>query len=95
MLMYLALKKAGVPAELHVYATGGHGFGLRPSDHPCSTWPERCEEWMQDQGILPPGIEMTRNIPHAFLPGESRASTPSVRSRRPRPIHGVRPRKEK
>ena len=36
---FLALKKAGVPAELHVYASGGHGFGLRPSDKPCSTWP--------------------------------------------------------
>lgn len=51
-LMYLALKKAGVPAELHVYATGGHGFGLRPSDKPCSTWPQRCEAWMRSQGLL-------------------------------------------
>ena len=50
--MYLALKKAGVPAELHVYATGGHGFGLRPSDKPCSTWPQRCEAWMRSQGLL-------------------------------------------
>ena len=49
---YLALKKAGVPAELHVYASGGHGFGLRPSDKPCSTWPQRCAEWMKDQGLL-------------------------------------------
>jgi acetyl esterase/lipase len=50
--MYLALRKAKVPAELHVYATGGHGFGLRPSDHPCSTWPDRCAAWMKSQGIL-------------------------------------------
>ena len=52
--MYLALKKAGVPAELHVYASGGHGFGLRPSDKPCSTWPQRCADWMKDQGLLKP-----------------------------------------
>ena len=50
--MYLALKKVGVAAELHIYATGGHGFGLRPSDKPCSTWPERCGEWLKSQGWL-------------------------------------------
>ncbi len=49
---FLALKKAGVPAELHVYASGGHGFGLRPSDKPCSTWPARCADWMRAQGLL-------------------------------------------
>jgi acetyl esterase/lipase len=49
ILMYLALKKAGVPAELHVYSAGGHGFGLRPSDKPASTWPKRCEEWLRTQ----------------------------------------------
>ena len=51
---YLALKRAGVPAELHSYAAGGHGFGMRPSDRPASTWPKRCEEWMREQGILKP-----------------------------------------
>ncbi len=50
--MYLALKQAGVPAELHVYGNGGHGFGLRPSEHPCSTWPQRCEQWMRSRGLL-------------------------------------------
>ena len=50
--LYLALKHAGVPAELHIYATGGHGFGLRKSDKPCSTWPQRCEEWLKGRGIL-------------------------------------------
>ncbi|WP_165250951.1 alpha/beta hydrolase [Paludisphaera soli] len=52
--MYSALKKAGVPAELHIYATGGHGFGLRPSEHPCSTWPRRCEEWLRTSKLLEP-----------------------------------------
>ena len=50
--MYLALKRAGVPADLHVYASGGHGFGMRPSDKPAATWPKRCEEWLRDQGVL-------------------------------------------
>jgi acetyl esterase/lipase len=52
--LYLALKRAGVPAELHIYTTGGHGYGLRPSDNPCSTWPQRCEEWLRNQKILRP-----------------------------------------
>jgi acetyl esterase/lipase len=50
--MYLALKRAGVPAELHVYASGGHGFGMRPSAKPCSTWSQRCADWLRDQGML-------------------------------------------
>jgi acetyl esterase/lipase len=52
--MYLALKRAGVPAELHVYAAGGHGFGVRKSGRPCCTWTERCVAWLQDQGLLSP-----------------------------------------
>jgi acetyl esterase/lipase len=50
--MYLALKRAGVPAELHVYASGGHGFGLRPSGDPCSQWSRLCEQWMRSRGLL-------------------------------------------
>jgi acetyl esterase/lipase len=52
VMMYLALKRAGVPAELHIYASGGHGFGLRPTDKPAATWPKRCEEWWRDTGVL-------------------------------------------
>ena len=50
--MYLALKKAKVPAELHIYASGGHGFGLRPTEQPASTWPKRCEQWLRSRGLL-------------------------------------------
>jgi len=50
--MYRALRAADVPAELHVYAKGGHGFGLRPSDDPVSTWPDRCASWLRSQGWL-------------------------------------------
>lgn len=50
--MYLALKKAGVPAELHVYSAGGHGFGLRPTEQPVTSWPRRCEDWLRRLGTL-------------------------------------------
>jgi len=52
VLMYLALKRLKVPAELHVYATGGHGFGLRASPNACSTWPDRCRDWLKSRGQL-------------------------------------------
>lgn len=53
-LLLVELKKAGVPAELHVYAKGGHGYGLRPSDNPVHTWPQRCADWMRSSGLLRP-----------------------------------------
>jgi acetyl esterase/lipase len=52
VVMYLALKRAGVPAELHIYATAAHDFGVRPSDHPCSTWTKSCAGWLRHQGLL-------------------------------------------
>jgi acetyl esterase/lipase len=52
VLLFLALRKVGVPAELHVFASGGHGFGLRASTRPGSTWPTLCAAWMRDRGIL-------------------------------------------
>ncbi|HAY79092.1 MAG TPA: xylanase [Planctomycetaceae bacterium] len=53
-LLLVELKKAKVPAELHVYSRGGHGYGIRPSDHPVSTWHKRCEDWMRVSGWLKP-----------------------------------------
>jgi acetyl esterase/lipase len=47
LFYFLALRRAGVPAELHIYSTGGHGFGLRDSASPSHTWPKRCEEWLR------------------------------------------------
>jgi len=51
--MYLALKKAGVPAELHVYAGAAHDFGVRPCQNPCCSWTEACANWMRHQGLCP------------------------------------------
>lgn len=51
--VYLRFKKAGVPAELHIYSSGGHGFGLRPSNRkPVGNWNVRFEEWLADSGFL-------------------------------------------
>ncbi|MEZ6115570.1 MAG: alpha/beta hydrolase [Pirellulaceae bacterium] len=47
-----ALHKANVPAELHVFSKGGHGYGLRPSDDPVSQWPKLAEQWMKVSGLL-------------------------------------------
>jgi acetyl esterase/lipase len=47
-----ALKQANVPFELHVYPTGGHGYGLRRSDHFVTTWPERAADWMRSRKLL-------------------------------------------
>lgn len=46
LFYYVALKNAGVPAEMHLYAKGGHGYGLRKSALSITTWPQRAEEWM-------------------------------------------------
>ena len=51
---YVALQKNGVPAELHVYESGGHGFGLAKSGHSESGWPEACRVWLQARGMLAP-----------------------------------------
>lgn len=45
--LYLEYKQQNLPAELHIYAKGGHGFGIRKSDHPISNWPALCAEWMK------------------------------------------------
>ncbi len=52
MASFSALRKAGVPAELHVYARGGHGFGMHEIPAPVAHWPARLQEWMGDRGLL-------------------------------------------
>lgn len=49
---YLALKRAKVPVEMHLYSKGGHGYGLRPSPDPVSVWPKRAEEWFRSLGLI-------------------------------------------
>jgi acetyl esterase/lipase len=50
---FLALKNAKVPAELHIYAEGGHGYGLRRTALPVTTWPQSVETWLHTIHVLP------------------------------------------
>lgn len=50
--LYLALRKAGVPVEMHIFSSGGHGFGIRPGSQAVAHWPDRLVEWMHDIGKL-------------------------------------------
>jgi endo-1,4-beta-xylanase len=51
--LFLRLQTAGVPAELHIYSTGGHGFGVRTDRGlAVETWTQRFFDWMQDSGML-------------------------------------------
>jgi acetyl esterase/lipase len=47
-----ALNQAGVPAEVHLFAKGGHAFGLREKDHPIAAWPSLVENWLKETGVL-------------------------------------------
>jgi acetyl esterase/lipase len=50
---HAALRKAGVPVEMHVYVKGGHAFGLRRTIFPITDWPPLAERWMQTIGVIP------------------------------------------
>jgi len=52
IMFYLALRKAGVPAELHVYRRGGHGRGLAQDIPGTSDWPDACKQWLAGMGLL-------------------------------------------
>jgi acetyl esterase/lipase len=54
LVYYTALKTAGVPAELHLYAEGGHAFGLRRTKFPITAWPRLVETWLQTIGVISP-----------------------------------------
>lgn len=49
---YLALRDAGVPTEMHLYAQGGHGFGVRRTADPITEWPTLAERWLHTAGVL-------------------------------------------
>jgi acetyl esterase/lipase len=51
LVYYIALKKARVPVEMHLYAEGGHGFGLRPTKFPITKWPQLVETWLRTIGM--------------------------------------------
>jgi len=54
LVYYIALKDAGVPTEMHLYADGGHAFGLRRTKDPITEWPQLVEKWLRTIGIIAP-----------------------------------------
>jgi len=52
LVYYRALKNAKVPAEMHLFSTGGHGYGLRPSPEAVTGWPALAEAWLRSRGLL-------------------------------------------
>jgi dipeptidyl aminopeptidase/acylaminoacyl peptidase len=52
LLLYGALRKAGVPAELHLFDRGAHGFGAAPNLGTTSAWRDRLEDWLRARGLL-------------------------------------------
>src|SRR5581483_1946038 len=52
LVYYAALKKAGVPVEMHLYAQGGHAFGLRRMKFPVTAWPQLVETWLETIGMI-------------------------------------------
>jgi len=53
LVYYIALKDAGVPVEMHLYAEGKHAFGLRPTKYPITRWPALVETWLRSNGMIP------------------------------------------
>lgn len=52
LFYYAALRNAKVPAEMHLYPVGGHGYGLRPTEKLVTTWPKRAEDWFRTLGVV-------------------------------------------
>ncbi len=52
MRLYAAWKQVGAPVEMHIYASGGHGFGMRKKNLPVDSWTERFRDWLGAQGLL-------------------------------------------
>lgn len=55
LVYYRALKEAGVPVEMHLFAEGKHAFGLRTTTLPVTRWPQLAEKWLQTIGMVPKG----------------------------------------
>jgi dipeptidyl aminopeptidase/acylaminoacyl peptidase len=53
---FLALKNAKVPAEMHIYANGGHGYGLRRTELPITDWPKLVETWLRTIHVVPTAV---------------------------------------
>ena len=76
-IIYLALKQNGTPAEMHVFRSGGHGFGIRDAKGPVAHWPDLCAEWMKEIGVLlPPPPREAYNPPPFDARGQPNRQRP-------------------
>jgi acetyl esterase/lipase len=64
LVYHMALKKAGVPVEMHLYAHGGHAFGLRRTEFPITRWPELAGTWLQTIGMTSEGTSPATSAVH-------------------------------
>jgi acetyl esterase/lipase len=60
LVYYRGLKNAGVPVEMHLYAQGGHAFGLRETQFPITKWPQLVEAWLATIGVVPKAANNAR-----------------------------------
>lgn len=92
LVYYLALAKAHVPSELHIYARGGHGFGLRPTGLPITHWPDLAEAWLRRIGIIGGVSAAAGHSPRpASLLGPPRARLGRSCERRKYAMHRIGP----
>jgi acetyl esterase/lipase len=54
--LYVEYRKLGIPAELHVYSKGGHGFGMKKNGLPVNDWALRVGDWLKAEGVISPGL---------------------------------------
>ena len=70
-----ALKEAGASVRTHFFEKGGHGFSLRPKEHPLSTWPDLCLQWLRDENVIEVEADETDGQPLPpirFVGGDTR-----------------------
>jgi acetyl esterase/lipase len=72
---YKALKRAGVPVEMHLFAHGGHAFGIRRTKQPITAWPELLEKWLRKMRIIPPSS--ASSAPARFRSGGATRRSPA------------------
>jgi acetyl esterase/lipase len=68
LVYYIALKKAKVPVEMHLYAEGGHAYGLRRTKFPITEWPQLVEKWLGTIGMTPAPAPISTNRQSATAP---------------------------
>jgi acetyl esterase/lipase len=77
--LFSELRAAGVPAELHVFNRGGHGFGIKHAEGPVAGWPLLCGEWLRHLGVLrAPASGDGRQPANAVLSGDTGGPTTGV-----------------